>query len=387
MRKILATITALVLFLGTSTPLWADYKYVRSFTINEDQCGGVTLSNFPLPFNFVDTAFTTAVYGGHIENANAYDFNIYTDVGLTTKAKWYVKYFDPPNNRIAGMVQVNTNATYYIAYGDSSLTTAQSTSTDVWTTNYQLVDHQSDGFSLADQDETTHANHGTITAGGAIQDGVMDGAATWNGTDAMVDWGTVSGLNSTTGFFIQGWWRPSNTSTPFQHMMDKGDYTVAGFDIQTDGGTESTQDIGILIAKSGTPYYALTTSAPLQNNVWKHFAFLFNGAGADDDARLKTYVNSVAQTLYFPFGGTVPSSIDVSSNHLTLSTPVASGDNWYAGDTDEIQVYNGVPTNVDAVVACTYNAQKSTPSVINLGDETSLQPSSLGGVFKSVVIR
>src|SRR5258707_11497596 len=117
------------------------YAYKRSETANHLQCGATDSTNFPALVKISDATFKTVGNGGLIQNSNGYDIAFYSDFGLTTPLFWEIDFYDGVNGVFWAWVKVPTmshtaDTVIYVAYGDATISTFQSTATSVWDSNH-----------------------------------------------------------------------------------------------------------------------------------------------------------------------------------------------------------------------------------------------------------
>ena len=102
----------------------------RAITIDYTKCGTADSTNFPVLVSFTNASLKTKANGGKVENSNGYDIQFFSDIGLTSKLSWEVEKYDATTGEIRAWVKIPTishtaNTVFYIAYGDSSISTFQ----------------------------------------------------------------------------------------------------------------------------------------------------------------------------------------------------------------------------------------------------------------------
>lgn len=128
------------------------FKYLRKITVHHELVPS-TLLNFPLCVCLQDIPELgyVGLFGdgsnAHVENANGYDIGFFSDAALTTPMNWEVEYFGGFGGFTAWVripsLSHTADTIFYMAYGDASITTDQSTPVSVWA-NYRFVLHLSE---------------------------------------------------------------------------------------------------------------------------------------------------------------------------------------------------------------------------------------------------
>lgn len=124
------------------------------------------LTDFPLFLRLNDPTLRTVENGGLVENDSGFDVCFFADPALTTPLYWDSLVFDGSDNYFHTWVLIPTLYTaaptkIYMAYGDSSISTYQSTRTSVWpSASYRIVYplNQASGGSLSTVNKTGLGN-------------------------------------------------------------------------------------------------------------------------------------------------------------------------------------------------------------------------------------
>ena len=140
-----------------------------------------TQSNFTVLVSVTDPALKTVANGGHVANANGYDIGFYADSGGTTKLKWEVEKYDGTTGNLIAWVKIpsvssTTDTSFYLFYGDPSITTDQSDPLNTWDSNFKAVYHLGNGTTLTATD-STGGNNGTLFNSPTATAGKINGAA------------------------------------------------------------------------------------------------------------------------------------------------------------------------------------------------------------------
>src|SRR2546425_5337124 len=172
------------------------YTYRRTITIDHTKVPNTDLNNFPVLISGTYSYLATPGNGGNVQNANGYDVIFTSDSGCATKLSHEVETYNAATGVVNYWVKVptlshTTDTVFYMCYSNSGITTDQSNTTAVWDANYKGVYHLANGTTLSAADSSSNANNGTISNATATL-GQMDGAASFNGSNAQIVVGLVS---------------------------------------------------------------------------------------------------------------------------------------------------------------------------------------------------
>lgn len=179
------------------------FSYYRSLTVDHIKVAA-NLTGFPVLVSISHSSLADVGHGGHVQNSNGYDICFYSDSGHTTSLFWEVEYYDNVNGILVAWVKMDLSSSvdtvFYMFYGDSGISTFQSTATSVWDTNYKGVWHLPNGTTLSGSDSTSNANTATNAFGSTYSDivvsGKIDGAAKFNqGANTLGGMTTANTLN------------------------------------------------------------------------------------------------------------------------------------------------------------------------------------------------
>ena len=180
------------------------YTYRRTLTVDNTKVSGAgDLTNFPVLVKGTYAYLATVANAGKVEHASGYDirFESTGDVKLDHE----VVYWSPTTGEVVIWVEVPTldgdaDTSFYMYYGNSSVSSAEENPTGVWDTNYKGVWHMKedpqgaiamDGSVVTSQDTATNsftvgnnANRLLIVEFASYQGGEQPSGITYNG-DAM----------------------------------------------------------------------------------------------------------------------------------------------------------------------------------------------------------
>lgn len=137
----------------------------------------------------------------------------------------------------------------------------------------------------------------------------------FNGTTSVVNHGDIAALDAMTVGTWMFWLRYLTVSA--DGFLSKGVGTAAGNGWRIGTGVGSNNDISWRVANQGGRIPAV-----FPDTAWHHWAFVFNGGGVGNAARLQGYQDGVQRTL--TYSGTVPASTGADNATSVLAMEVAA---------------------------------------------------------------
>ena len=353
----------------TLTPPCASngYGYVRSIVIDHTKVPNTDQSNFPFLFNSTDPSFATIANGGHVTNSSGYDIIFSTDPTGLTKLDHDLEEYNPTTGQVIAWMRLpslshTTDTVIYVFYGNSSITTSQQNTTEVWANNYIGVWHLSNGTTLSANDSTANANNGTIF-GATATTGEIDGSASFNGSNSYIDIGNLGNLptNGTISFWMKtsGISSYPNAITTSYNSENSGNNAIR-FEEDSNG------DFSVVIGNGSFNDYSYMQGS-MQINTWYHVELMWNTATSNAIGYLNgsQIFNSKSSNLW-------PATIADLAFGVGYNT-----DRIWNGLIDEVRVSN-VARSADWA-ATEFNNQSSPATFYALNAE-SVETVSPGGV-------
>lgn len=327
------------------------YAYYRSETVQTSQITG-TLTNFPALFSRTHNDFRTVGNGGHVQNANGYDLNLFSDAGLTTMLKMETQLYVASTGQVIKWAKVPSIAVatnVYWGYGDSGVSTSQDDPTNVWNSNFVGVYHDGTPSSLGLNDSTTNANTLTNNSATAAA-GPVYAAAAFNASAGQTSASTGFQL-STWGIGVWVWFNSFGEGVVTERGASFGGQRNWLFYYNSGSGTWDIgfNDGGFKVHSTGvlTPAY----------NAWSRMWFTFDGS------TIALYIS----------GASILSDAEAHSPDISSGQTLHWGENNFGavrmnGYLAERQVLSTAPTS--AWIAADYNNQVAPTSFWSLGSET-----------------
>lgn len=158
---------------------------------------------------------------------------------------------------------------------------------------------------------------------------------------------TISATNNLAAMSIGAWIKLESASVSDAIACQiASDNSESKFMFRLDASNADELRTYIAINSAETSTYGYTTDANLSTGTWYHVAFVFNGAGADNAARLKIYVNGSPKSM--SYNGTIPATLvqTAVNNEFHLGSKAAA-QNFFDGLIDEVFVTSDVVTEAE----------------------------------------
>src|ERR1700694_1228636 len=122
---------------------WSNgYGYRRAITIDHTKVPNTDQANFPVLISGTYSYLATTANGGNVTNANGYDILFTSDANGANKLPFEQESYSAATGAVVYWVQIpagshTAETTFYLFYGNSSVSTDQSNKTAVWDHNYK----------------------------------------------------------------------------------------------------------------------------------------------------------------------------------------------------------------------------------------------------------
>lgn len=283
--------------------------------------------------------------GGFVQNASGYDIGFYSTGDYSTgKYKWETVLWNASTGLGEWHVKIpsvshTVDTTYYVCFGDTTITTDQSDRANTWPANLMMGAHLKDGTTLSLADFSTNNYTLTNTGGVTAAAGQIDGGA------GFASASTQSLSNSATwtqpiAITLAVWVKATSFPAAYNTAIQS---SASG--INTDIHVKSTGKMAMYFRGLGTSNYDGSGSTTLTTGNWYYIVGTYSAANG-----LVGYVNGSVDGTAASFGdlnvGTVTGSLGFDI--------VTAGRNWN-GVEDEGRWYS-TEQSADWVT-CTYNNQ------------------------------
>lgn len=336
--------------------------------VTDDVNPANTLTDYVYCFHGTYTWLKSTANGGKVTDAQGDDIRFSTDGDGSpdTYLTYEIEKWDAATGAIVAWIKIpsfTSSSTFYIYYGNSSVTTFQGGSAgSVWNSNYKIVHHFEGSLNL--NDETTNGNNATNAGSVASVTGkVGNGADFPGGSGNYLNMADAASQTPTGSFMVSAWVNKPNSNTSggiidkyFQESC-QGEYT---FGFYTDG------NIYFWVTSSAGNSLGRTASS-WSTNQWNHIVGVWTGGTASTD--IKIYVNGTQvdnANFGAGFSGTIPNTCSPTQmgwGFQGLGGPVDA-------TMDEIRL-NLLPTNWADWITADYTNQNSTSS-FTVGSENEV---------------
>ena len=345
------------------------YTYSRTITIQSSQVsGGSNLSSFPMLFQGTYSYLATVANGGLVTNANGYDIIFTSDSAGLDPLYWEIESYKGTTGAVTFWINIPTllaatNTVVYMWYGNSAISTFQSTASSVWDSNYKGVYHFPNGSTLTAADSSQLGNNGSLSATPPTAGtGVADGDAVFGGSAYITCGSGASNENFFTGsgWTVEAWLEPTNA-------------TLNSICSQGSGGGGNTSDV--LFEPGGTTSKAIqiyftdawrsSSTTPLVTGSFQHVAITYSSGTL-------TYFYNGAQTGTKTTG---LSNATASNTALVIGAQGSSLFNKLNGALDEVRV--SITARSAGWMQTSYNSMSAPTSFYLIGNQMSGIPGAL----------
>ena len=298
---------------------------------------------------------------------------LFTDADGTTKLSHEIEKFDGNTGQLVAWVRVPnlssaTNTDIYIYYGNGGAGNQQD-ATNVWDASYVMVQHleETSGGASAIQDSTSYTNHGTDSNGPTLgATGRINGAATFDGSNDLVDFSNASSLNTTGNMTVEAWIYPT-VSNAGKWVVSKMQLGKLQYYLNING----SGNIDFRFTSDGFLWYSATAGVPTLN-AWNHVVGVYN------KSNVKVYLNTV-ETTGSAFTGSIQSTTAkvVIGDHYNFDGTYA-----FTGTIDEVRISSTARSA--GWIQTSYNNQSSPATFYTLGSAATQAPNAVGGIVYPV---
>lgn len=334
LKHILNVLGVALLFSGIAIAQPAGYQYYKQITLNSSQISG-THSNFPILISITDSDLIGKV------QPDGDDIIFASDANGTVIYDHQIESYNSTNGTYRAWVRIpsisSANNTLVMFYGNSAAT--NTSTTDTWNTNYQLVMHMDDV-----NDQSGKGNNGTNT-GTTSTTGKIGNARsfTTSGGNDYISIADDATLDITGNITISAWINVTNFGdTP--DLITKGDYSDSYSTWIRNGGT----------LRFATNNASLTSTGSISSGTTAYVTFTKTNSGRT------IYINGSAS-------GNDNSTTAFATNNDPLF--ISSSDYGLNGFVDEVRISN-VARSANWI-STEYNNQNNPATFHSFGAEQS----------------
>lgn len=321
------------------------FSFYRPITIDHTKVPNTDQTNFPVLISGTYNGsggvadLRTAANGGKVQNASGFDIGFYTNSDCTTgKMNWETESYNAATGAVNYWVKIanlshTADTVFYVCYGNSSITTDQSSAAAVWDANYKGVWHLPNGTSLTTNDSTSNAKNGTVNGSVVATSGQIDGAGLFDGVTGFINGPAVSPSALTT-FTVSAWIDPNGLQGQDTAVVADIFGANVNYALHFD---EITFPSLRLFGGTYNGAWTRTPSATLTSGVWVYAVLTYDGTNMDlyinNNPPLQTAANVTPQSdnLGFRIGRRWdnPNNFNGSIDEVRISSGARSAD-WIA---------------------------------------------------------
>src|SRR5580693_6332597 len=171
---------------------WSNgYTYRRAIIVSHAKVSNTDQADFPVLVSGTYSYLATTGNGGNVTSSSGYDIIFTSDSAGADVLPFEQESYSPTTGAVVYWVQIptlshTTDTTFYMFYGNSSVTTDQSNKNGTWDSNYKGVWHLANGTTLSASDSTSNANNGTVQGTVTAVTGQVDGAGSFDGSSGYI---------------------------------------------------------------------------------------------------------------------------------------------------------------------------------------------------------
>jgi len=358
-----------ILLFFLAVPSWAGYNgydYRQKISILHAQVPNTDQTNFPVLISTTLATLATTANGGHVKNSSGFDivFSTRDDCGFLLN--WDTETYTASSGNLIvwvkhPLVTTASDATMYICYGNSSITTYQGVSASAWDADYKGVWHLPDGSSLQLSDSTNNGNTLTNNNTVAATAAQIDGGASFTGSSSQ----HLSRASASLAFAAQTfsiWVKPTSLANAYTGLISQttvgGAETVFTVYVKSDGTMAVYMDVGG--GTGGNMFYDGTGATTLTTGNWYYISVSYDSTNG-----IKSYVNGALDKSVAP-AGTHNSPTGTFGIGTDEGFPTGR---YLTGAEDEARV-SDISRSADWVKT-EYNNQSSPSTFYTIGPETT----------------
>jgi MSHA biogenesis protein MshQ len=327
-----------------------DWGYRKKITINSANVSGSdNLTDFPVLISITDTDLITKAL------ANGDDI-VFTAGDEVTRRSHEIESYNATTGELQAWLRIpvlspTTDTEIYMYYGNAGASNSEN-ATDVWNSNYKMVQHMEEASGTNIGDSTSNSNNGTAVNSPTLgASGKVDGAIGFVGSSAQyVNCGNASSLDITGNITVEAWIYTDSSNTN-KGIVTKYQGTAPSYYLLFDG----TGHIDFVIQSSPLTLRA-DAGTPSTGN-WHYVV------GVYDESKVRIYLDGV-ETV----GDDYFSTIDSTSSAVTIASWYNNASAFdFTGTIDEVRISN---TNRSTDWITTgYNNQSNPGAFLSLGSE------------------
>lgn len=374
---------------NTSASWGNGYSYRRTITVDHTKVDVSSATNFPMLVSGTYSYLATVANGGKVQNSNGYDIIFTSDSSGSSKLNHQVEKYDPTTGEIVMWISVSslnrlTDATIYMFYGNSSISTTQENVTGTWNSNYKLVMHLNENTTSATgyKDSTSNANNSvsvTIDGTGSNTNatGKIGTAVQFDGSNDAISIADATSLDINSSFTLSAWF---NVDTLPASLKTRAIVAKTGDITSSANNTDTNYSLSMDNGLSGSGQWQVVTlenishvpkTAKYSSSATAGTWYYLTGVFDDSTDTLTLYQNGASVASTGGIGSTPFPNDKAVYIGVDNATALSSFSQYFDGFIDEVRLSNTVRT--PNWISTEYNNQNSPSTFYSVGaEETSV---------------
>lgn len=318
------------------------YSYCKTVTISTTTMisGTSNLTNYPFMLSITDADLKTVGNSGKVQNSSGYDIifvNASACDGSGSNLTWDTERYTATSGALIAWIKFatlhyNSNEVIAMYFGNSSISTYQSTASSVWSA-YSAVYHFDNGTTLNRNDATANANNLSTggTANPTATTGKIDGGGSFTmptpySTGTPLSKTSPTGLSNSFPIALETWLQASHDTVGYAYLVQASVFS---------GGTNI---VTLAIeANSDKVYYYQNSAIKLgttavRDGTWHHVVIVFSSSSS-----VSLYIDGNSDTIAQPSGAFSPNAAAI---YIAALDNTVSNQGNYAGLLDEVRLSN-----------------------------------------------
>ena len=314
------------------------YLHRRPIVIDHTKVPNTDQVNFPVLISGTYSYLASIAKGGNVQNANGYDIIFDSDCTGDEKLDHEIESYNPQTGQVSMWVRIpyvshTTDTVFYIAYGNSAITTSQENKVGVWDSNYQMVLHLAESAApYLDSTSNAYSSTGGVPPAPVV--GKIGGAQSFDGVAQYIAYAQAQSPNPTQSISMEAWVRTTDSSA--KGILGKW---------LSDGSADATDRSYLMFYQAGGHLSGFLNapgggdvevdgSKVINDGNWHHVAVTAPSTGIISvfvDGVLSGYSNNTRTLL-----ASTPDQL------LIGATSLATGALYMNGAIDEVRISNSV---------------------------------------------
>lgn len=341
------------------------FTYYRPITVDHTKVTA-DQTDFPMLVSTTDNDFRSVGNGGKVQHASAHDLCFFADAGLSTALHWEIERYNPTTGEVIAWVKIpslssSVDTVIWVAYGDSGISTFQSTASSVWDSNFKGVWHLAETSGTTSPDSTSGANTGAKTSSNEPNPsaGKTGGGQDFDGANDVVTVADSASLDTLTAAYTMSLWFNLDA-------WNDGIYGLHRLIQKTSSGFDGwVYSLNHNYAGLGTSNFFFSNSSikSSDSDIVSPGAWLF-ATVTWDGTTLRFYVNGSAA------GTAATAAITVNNDEMLFGNSYSGGSHFFNGKMDEVRLSNAA--RASDWISTEYANQNAPGTFYALGSEISI---------------